>query len=127
MKTKTKRTFDLKTHLPLVKAKVEKLADVKLIVIDPITVTTGNARNVTSQLDMLAKETGAAILGIAHPKKNASKKEHPVYRILGSGAWGQAARVVWAIEKDANDGHRCIMWPAKLNMIKGRPVLSISN
>ena len=95
----------LETDIPLI-AEAAKDNGYGLIVLDPILRVAGqlkdshNASQLRQALDPveeLAKETGAAILGITHLRKQtAAGGRGPVLdSILGSGAWSQVARVVW--------------------------------
>lgn len=75
---------------------------VALVVLDPITMIVGNAREANNAIEIrkslkpwtaLAERSGAAVLGISHFAK-ASGDRRPLDRVLGSIGWVAVARVV---------------------------------
>jgi RecA-family ATPase len=100
-----KRSFDFARDLPLLRAEIERLGDVRLVVIDPIMlVINGDAhknREVRLSLDPLAKLAegyGIAILGLTHVNKGSARRD-PVDRVTGSLAFSAVARVVMLTAK----------------------------
>jgi len=73
----------------------------KLFIIDPVTAfcddkfdnnSVTSVRSLATKLGSLAEDTGAAVIGLTHLTKDEQRKA--VNRILGSGAWVHASRVV---------------------------------
>jgi len=93
-------------HLQLA---IEKLENVKLLIIDPIvSVVSGDShknaevRNDLAPIINMAEALRFGILGITHVSKNSSGKE-PVERITGSLAFAAVARVVMFASKSKNE------------------------
>ena len=75
--------------------------DYKLFIIDPVTAfcddkfdnnSVTSVRSLATKLGSLAEDTGVAVIGLTHLTKDEQRKA--VNRILGSGAWVHASRVV---------------------------------
>ena len=75
--------------------------DYKLLIIDPLTAfcddkfdnnSVTSVRSLATKLSSLAEDTGVAVIGLTHLTKDEQRKA--VNRILGSGAWVHASRVV---------------------------------
>ena len=89
-------------------AELDKLAGVRLVIIDPITQMVrrnGNSntevRKALEPLIELAEKHGFAILGVAHLAKG-SQKRSPLERVAGSFAFGALSRIVLlAVRGDA--------------------------
>jgi hypothetical protein len=73
----------------------------KLFIIDPVTAfcddkfdnnSVTSVRSLATKLGALAEDTGVAVIGLTHLTKDEQRKA--VNRILGSGAWVHASRVV---------------------------------
>jgi len=73
----------------------------KLFIIDPLTAfcddkfdnnSVTSVRSLATKLGSLAEDTGVAVIGLTHLTKDEQRKA--VNRILGSGAWVHASRVV---------------------------------
>lgn len=104
-------TFNIKDHLHHLIDLIDKIGDVGLIVIDPITQFLGDVsennnsevRTVLAPLIGLIRERGITCIGISHLNKKSDIQS--AYRILGSIAFVAAARSVWlvAAEKDKDD------------------------
>lgn len=95
---------------PLEKA-CKELGNVALIIVDPIVSiikkdnnSASDVRRALAPLISLGMRYNAVILGLQHFTK-ASKGRDPAERVLGSGAWVQAARIVLAAAPiDEGDG-----------------------
>lgn len=94
------RPFDPATDLAELKRTLSGLADVDLLIIDPIiSVVTGDShknaevRRSLQPLVDLASSVGCALLGITHFSKGTAGLD-PIERISGSLAFGALARVV---------------------------------
>jgi putative DNA primase/helicase len=98
----TKKTFNLVTDLELLRAKIEEIGDVVLVVIDPLTaylgvgkVNTfqgGDVRGVLTPLVDMAAENHFFVLGIMHFNKKADVSD-ALLRISDSLAFGAVAFV----------------------------------
>ena len=114
--------FNLEEHVPLLETWVEKIGDLKLIVIDPISSYTGKTdshknaevRAMLMALVSMAERCGIAILAVTHLNKGAGGKA--VYRATGSLAFAAAARSVVMITGDLDDPKRRLMLPVKCNV-----------
>lgn len=114
--------FSLAEHVPLLADSVNKLGNVKLIIIDPVSSYTGTTdshknaevRTMLAPLVDLAEAQGFAILAVTHLSKGAGGKA--VYRATGSLAFAAAARAVWMLAKDLDDPSRRLLLPVKCNI-----------
>jgi len=95
-----KRSFDPAEDMAPLSQAVERIGDVKLIVIDPIAIVAvkDSHRNAETRRDLqpigdLCHATGAAALGIHHLAKGTVGRE-PQERLIGSIAFAAVARVV---------------------------------
>ena len=90
--------FDIVRHLPALKAMIEEVGNVGLILCDPLPAflgpvdqnKNGEVRVALSGFSTLAEEYGCAVLGISHLSKDASKQA--IHRTIGSVAFSAAAR-----------------------------------
>jgi hypothetical protein len=118
-----RREFDPATDVPLLARHAGELADVGLMIVDPIvSAVSGDAhksndvRRGLQPLAHLAAQTGAAIVGISHFSKGTSNRD-PVERVTGSIAFGAAARIVLGAAKRRDDqGGGRILVRAKSNV-----------
>ena len=78
-----------------------------LLVLDPVTEFCGrnidnnsptHVRSVLGRLQQIAESTNVAIMGITHLTKHREGAQ--VDRVLGSGAWTHAPRIVWGVVED---------------------------
>jgi hypothetical protein len=116
--------FDLTEDLPALEAAIERTADCRLVVIDPLTAYLGKTdshknaevRGVLSKLFDLAARRKAAVLAVTHLNKAGGLPA--IYRAMGSLAFVAAARAVWAVVRDENDetGRRRLFVPVKNNL-----------
>jgi len=103
------RPFEPSLDMPLLKYAIEKIGNVKVLIIDPIvSVIKGDShknaevRRDLTPLVQMAEQMGFAIIGITHFTKGTSGRE-PIERITGSLAFGAVARVVLVASKTKND------------------------
>lgn len=116
------RLFDLDQDLSRLKAQLDALGDVALIIIDPVTAflgkkdanKIGDVRGILAKLAHLAESYRTCVLAISHLNKDEAKKA--VYRTIGSVGFSAAARTVFMVVKDASDPNRRIMAPVKSNI-----------
>jgi putative DNA primase/helicase len=106
------RPFDPTRDVESLQEAIEELGGVALIIVDPITSAVSGDSNKNSDVRRalqefvnLAEKTGAAVLGIAHLRKN-SQGGDPLDRVSGAGAFGQVPRIVLtaAVEADPPEG-----------------------
>jgi len=117
------RSFCLTEDLALLAAEIERLGDVVLVVVDPISAYLGDVdthvnaavRGILAPLADLAGKYGPCVLAVSHLNKSGGGAA--VYRVTGSLAFTAAARAVWAVAKDphSQDGRR-LMLPVKCNL-----------
>jgi hypothetical protein len=103
------RPFEPSADFPFLKDAIEKVGDVKVLIIDPIvSVVRGDShknaevRKDLTPLVQMAELLGFAIIGITHFSKGTSGRE-PIERITGSLAFGAVARVVLVASKTKNE------------------------
>ena len=81
-------------------------------IIDPVTAFCGShsdnnnathIRAVMARLQEIAESTGTALMALNHLTK--STEASMVNRVLGSGAWTHASRIVWGVIEDQTLGH----------------------
>jgi putative DNA primase/helicase len=110
----TERMFNLLTDLPALKAKIEEVSHVALVIIDPVSAYLGvgkisggsstDVRGVLSPLTKLAEEKQVAILAVMHFNKKVDIT-NAILRIADSLAYAAAARSIYiAVEDPANEG-----------------------
>jgi putative DNA primase/helicase len=94
------RPFDPATDTDALRATLANLADVRLLIVDPIVSAVGGdshknaeVRRSLQPLVHLAQEHGCALLGITHFSKGTSGR-NPVERLTGSLAFAALARLV---------------------------------
>jgi len=115
------RGFTLVDDVELLRAEVERLGDVRLLIIDPISAYCGSidthrnseVRSLLRPLTDLAAKHRLAVIGINHLTKGTGKA---VYRSTGSIAFTAAARAVWNFYQDSDDEDRRLMLPTKMNL-----------
>lgn len=115
------RGFALDADMPLLMREVERLGDVRLLIVDPISAYCGKAdthrnsdvRTMLAPLIDLAAEYRFAVVGINHLTKGGGKA---VYRGMGSIAFNAAARAVVNFYKDPEDEDRRLILTAKMNL-----------
>lgn len=116
--------FDLTEDLPALETAIEKTADCRLVIIDPLTAYLGKTdshknaevRAVLAKLFDLAAKRKVAVLAVTHLNKAGGLPA--IYRAMGSLAFVAAARAVWAVVRDENDetGRRRLFVPVKNNL-----------
>ena len=124
------RLLQLATDLP----KLEKLIDEvkpELVIINPLSAYFGtvldsyrdtDVRAVLAPLVKLAETRQVGILGIMHVGKSTDRQAR--HRVLGSVAFTNAARLVFAIGPDPEDPERRLLLPVKANLCREAPTLA---
>lgn len=120
--------FDLSTDLAALEGAIQRLADVRLIIIDPISAYMGtkldshrntDVRAILAPLGTMAARHRIAVLAVTHLSKGAGGKA--IYRATGSLAFIAAARGSWLIAEDPVDPEHRLLLSMKLNVGKPAP------
>jgi putative DNA primase/helicase len=114
------QAFDLLPYLPDFERQIQSTPNARLWIIDPISSYLGNLqenhdRSIRGLLNPLANLAAAhqlAIVLVTHLSKGDGKALH---RVLGSRAFGAAARNVWLVAEDAEDDRRRLLVSVKQN------------
>jgi hypothetical protein len=116
------RMFSL-ADLQDLEAALQRLADCKLLVVDPIGSFLGGGvdahrdnevRPLLAPLAQLAERYGPAVLVVAHRRKSSAAIADDL--ALGSRAFTGIARAVWHLTRDPNDKARRLLLPGKMNL-----------
>ncbi|WP_070107835.1 AAA family ATPase [Burkholderia plantarii] len=106
------KPFNPARDIPLLSERIAEMGDVRMLIVDPIiSVVQGDGhKSVDVRLSLqplldLGAFHSCAIFGITHFTKG-SKGSSPLDRILGSQAFGAAARVILIAGKDDSSGRR---------------------
>ena len=119
------RKFDLQQDMQKIRAMCDKLGDVRLIGIDPVTSYLGgdidshnntDLRRVLDPLNDLAEKCRTAIIGITH--FNKARGESAMMKIMGSAAFVNAPRTAFAVMQDPEDGEGRVLASVKSNIGK---------
>lgn len=116
------RGFSLAVDLPRLAEELAKLADSRLVVIDPVSAYLGDAdshknadvRALLAPLAELAERHRVAVVLVNHLSKSTGAKA--IYRSMGSIGFAAAARAVWHVAKAPDNETRRLMLPAKMNL-----------
>ncbi len=118
------RPFRLGGDLSVLGEVLDTLDSPRLVVVDPVTAFLGGVdshknaelRGLLAPLADLAATHRVAVVAVTHLNKNAQAAA--MYRAMGSLAFVAAARAVWAIVKDKDDGARRLMLCLKSNLAR---------
>lgn len=123
----SRRMFNLGSDLPLLRQKIERVGDVRMVQIDPISAYLGvgkvdsfrtpDVRAVLGPLVELAGELMVSVIGIMHFNKKTDVT-NALLRISDSLAFGATARHVFAVVDDP-ENDRKLFFKAKNNLAKG--------
>ncbi|WP_175904235.1 bifunctional DNA primase/polymerase [Burkholderia seminalis] len=116
------RAFDLTRDVQLLGQLADRLSDLRLIIVDPISAFMGetdshknaDVRAALSMISKLAESRRAALLSISH--LNKSSESNALNRVTGSGAFAAQARAVYIVARDSEDDTLRTMSPAKNNV-----------
>jgi len=115
---KGRKTFSLKTDVDLLEAKAKEIADVRLIIVDPIsaymsgTDANGNAeiREMLEPLAETANRLRIAVLAVTHLNKGGGGGQTVLQRFSGSIGIIAAARAGFVLLEDPeNEGRRLLL------------------
>jgi putative DNA primase/helicase len=121
------KSFSLVTDLPLLRAKIEEIGDVALVIIDPMSAYLGigkvdsrqatDVRGVLTPLKEMVEELRVALVGIAHFNKKDDVKS-ALLRVSDSIAYVAAARHVQAVLDDPENRDSKLFVKAKNNLAR---------
>lgn len=104
------REFDPAQDMPRLIAAANPLGTVRLLVIDPVSLSVAGDSNKNSEvrrglapLTTFAEQLGAAVIGISHFSKGTAGKD-PLDRVTGSLAFGAAPRIVLGAARISEQG-----------------------
>jgi hypothetical protein len=128
-----KRTFSMVTDLEALRAKIDEIGNVVLVIIDPMTSYLGigkvnnsmttDVRGFLKPLTDLAAEKAVSIIGIMHFNKKADVT-NAMLRIADSLAYVAAARHVYVVVDDTEVDKRRLFVKAKNNLAPDTKALS---
>jgi putative DNA primase/helicase len=126
------RTFSLVTDLPELRKTIERIGNVVLIIIDPMsayvgvgkvnTSSTTDVRGFLTPLTQMAADLQIAVIGIMHFNKKADVTS-AMLRIADSLAYVAAARHVYVVIEDPNVEGRRLFVKAKNNLAPDKAAL----
>jgi AAA domain/Bifunctional DNA primase/polymerase, N-terminal len=126
------KTFSLVTDLRLLRRAIEKIGNVVLVIIDPVSAYLGvgkvdgrsatDVRGVLTPLKDMAEELHVAVIGIAHFNKKDDIKS-ALLRVSDSIAYVAAARHVYAVLDDPEDKNSKLFVKAKNNLARDTKAL----
>jgi hypothetical protein len=116
------RTFNLQADLALLEQTIDRIGNIRLIVIDPISSYMGaidshkntDVRSVLEAVGEMAERQHIAIVGITHFSKGAGQRA--INAFMGSVAFIAAARAAFAVMKDSADETKVLFLPVKNNL-----------
>ena len=126
------KSFSLVTDLALLHKAIEKIGNVVLVIIDPVSAYLGvgkvdsrsatDVRGVLTPLKQLVEELHVAAIGIAHFNKKDDIKS-ALLRVSDSIAYVAAARHVYAVLDDPEDKNSKLFVKAKNNLAPDKKAL----
>jgi len=124
--------FSLVTDLPLLRKAVQKIGNVVLVIIDPVSAYLGvgkvdsrsatDVRGVLTPLKDMTEELHIAVIGICHFNKKDDIKS-ALLRVSDSIAYVAAARHVYAVLDDPDDKNSKLFVKAKNNLARDTKAL----
>ena len=118
----SQRSFNLKSDLDRLGQMMERVGDVALVIIDPISAYLGGTdshknadiRALLAPLSDLASKYKAAFIGVSHLNKGQAKQA--LQRVTGSLAFVAASRASFIVAKDKDKPERRLLLPIKNNI-----------
>jgi putative DNA primase/helicase len=120
-----RKTFSLKTDVDLLEVKAKEIADVRLIIVDPISAYMGGSdgngnvetREVLEPLAEMANRLHIAVVAVTHLNKGGGGgNQTALNRFSGSIAFIAAARAAFAVLEDPENDERRFLLQAKNNL-----------
>jgi putative DNA primase/helicase len=120
-----RKTFSLKTDVDLLDVKANEIADVRLIIVDPISAYMGGSdgngnvetREVLEPLAEMANRLHIAVVAVTHLNKGGGGgNQTALNRFSGSIAFIAAARAAFAVLEDPENDERRFLLQAKNNL-----------
>lgn len=117
-----RRGFSLERDLAALERMIQKIGDVALVIIDPLTAYLGSAdshknadvRALLAPLAELAARHGVAVIAVSHLSKGQTGDA--LLRVSGSIAFAAAARAAFAVVRDPANHARRLFLPLKNNL-----------
>ncbi|MCX5673219.1 MAG: AAA family ATPase [Planctomycetota bacterium] len=114
--------FNLVCDLPALEAAIRQTPDTRLVILDPVSAFLGGTdshknaeiRGLLAPLADLAARHDVAVLTVTHMSKGIAGRA--LYRAMGSLGFIAAARAAWLAIADADNPHRRLFLPAKMNL-----------
>ena len=115
---KGRRAFSLQADLTLLEREIERIGDVALVVIDPVSSYLGKTdshknaevRGVLEPIGEMAERLRVAILSVTHFSKSGSgTSTKALHRFIGSIAFVGAPRIALAVIEDAGNDRRLLL------------------
>ncbi|WP_297477414.1 AAA family ATPase [Ferrovum sp.] len=118
----SERSFNLAEDIKRLRAMIQEIGKVAVLVIDPVTAYLGGTdshknadiRQLLAPLAKLAEEFDLAVICVNH--LNKSGNNDALLRVMGSLAFVAAARSAWIVAKDPENPSRRLFLPAKNNL-----------
>jgi putative DNA primase/helicase len=119
---KGRRTFNLQADLTLLEAAIERIVNVRLVIIDPVSSYLGktdshknaDVRGTLEPLGDMASRLRVAVVSVTHFSKGAGQSA--VNSFIGSIAFVAAARAAFIVTRDPDDPARRLFVQAKNNL-----------
>jgi putative DNA primase/helicase len=116
------RSFNLQADIDLLESYLARVADVRAIIIDPISSYMGkvdshknsDVRGVLEGFGEMGHRHRAALIGVTHFSKGGGQKA--INQFIGSIAFVAAARTAYAVLADPEDETRRLFMPVKNNL-----------
>ena len=125
----TPQPFQLERHLQALEREIERIGDVRLVVIDPVSAYCGrtdthknaDVRALLAPLAGFAARHHVAVIAVTHLTKGQG---NAIHRAMGSMAFIAAARAGHLVVKDPADRERRLFLPIKSNLGPSPPGLA---
>ena len=119
------RSFDLTLDVEKLQKSSERISNVKLIIVDPISAYLGktdshrnsDVRSALTPVSDFAEASGACLLCVTHLNKGGQGTS-AMNRVTGSIAFVAASRASYVVTKDPDDADMRLMLPLKNNLAK---------
>jgi hypothetical protein len=120
----SRRSFNIQADLLLLEREIERIGDVRLVIIDPVSSYLGRVdshknaelRAVLEPIGEMAGRMGVAMVAVTHLSKGGGGGANS--RIIGSIAFVAAARAAFIVCRDPDDQERRLFLPTKNNLGK---------